>query len=159
MKVFLSKKDNETKFEIIHERDDGKYDVRFLNGHKKGEIVIYALGTIKRWWIEEEVIKKPNKKSKKVDRSIEISEIDSFIRNTYNNTWYSSVKGYKIKKNGKTIAEVYPRLKNIEVRVKKVKNDLDPDILYKDGYKYFLPVHYYVPYEADYIKVIEELLA
>lgn len=160
MKVFVSKKDNETKFELIKERDDGKCEVKFLNGDKKGEMTTYTSGTIKRWWkeveVKEEVIKKPNKKSKKVDRTRELSEIDSFLGNTYNNTWYASVKCYKIKKNGKPIAEVYPRMKNIEVRVKKVKDDLD--ILYKDGYKYYLPVHYYVPYETDYIKIIGDLL-
>lgn len=160
MKVFVSKKDNETKFEMLHEMDDGKCEVRFLNGAKKGEVATYTSGTIKRWWkeveVKEEVIKNPNKKSKKVDRTRELSEIDSFLGNTYNNTWYASVKCYKIKKNGKTIAEVYPRMKNIEVRVKKVKDDLD--ILYKDGYKYYLPVHYYVPYETDYIKIIGDLL-
>ena len=160
MKVFVSKKDNETKFELIQEWDDGKCEVKFLNGDKKGEVATYTSGTIKRWWkeveVKEEVIKKPNKKSKKVDRTKELSEIDSFLGSTYNNTWYSSVKCYKIKKNGKTIAEVYPRMKNIEVRVKKVKDDLD--ILYKDGYKYYLPVHYYVPYETDYIKIIGDLL-
>lgn len=164
MKVFVSKKDNETKFEMIHEMNDGKCEVRFLNGAKKGETTKYTSGTIKRWWkevevkeeVKEEVIKKHNKKSKKVDRTKELSEIDSFLGSTYNNTWYSSVKCYKIKKNGKTIAEVYPRMKNIEVRVKKVKDDLD--ILYKGGYKYYLPVHYYVPYETDYIKIIGDLL-
>lgn len=160
MKIFVSKKDNETKFEMIHEMDDGKCEVRFLNGAKKGETAKYTSGTIKRWWkeveVKEQVIKKHNKKSKKVDRTKELSEIDSFLGNTYNNIWYSSVKCYKIKKNGKTIAEVYPRMKNIEVRVKKVKDDLD--ILYKDGYKYYLPVHYYVPYETDYIKIIGDLL-
>lgn len=162
MKVFVSKKDNETKFELIQDKD-GKCEVRFLNGSKKGETATYTSGTIKRWWkeveVKEEVIKKPNKKSKKVDRTRELSEIDSFLGNTYNNTWYASVKCYKIKKNGKTIAEVYPRMKNIEVRVKTVKDDLDSGISYKDGYKYYLPVHYYVPYETDYIKIIGDLLA
>ena len=43
--------------------------------------------------------------------------------------------------------------------VKKVKDDFDSDILYKDGYKYYLPVHYYVSYETDYIKIIEDLLS
>ena len=43
--------------------------------------------------------------------------------------------------------------------VKKVKDDFDPGISYKDGYKYYLPVHYYVPYETDYIKIIGDLLA
>lgn len=182
MKVFLSKKDNETKFELIQEQD-GKCEVRFLNGSKKGETTTYTSGTIKRWWKEVEEVEEPAKErhlvpmpgieklealkkeysrkssSKKIDRSKELLELDSFLGNTYNNTWYSSVKCYKIKKNGKTIAEVYPRRKNIEVRVKKVKDDFDSDILYKDGYKYYLPVHYYVSYETDYIKIIEDLLS
>lgn len=162
MKVFLSKKDNETKFELINDRDDGKCEVRFLNGTKKGEMAIYTSGTIKRWWkeveVKEEVIQKPNNNSKKVDRNRALPEIDTFLGNNYDNTWYASVKCYKIKKNGKTIAEVYPRIKNIEVRVRKVKDNFDSDILYKDGYKYYLPVHYYVPYETDYINIIENLL-
>ena len=54
MKVFLSKKDNETKFELIQEKD-GKCEVRFLNGSKKGETTTYTSGTIKRWWKEVEV--------------------------------------------------------------------------------------------------------
>lgn len=53
MKVFLSKKDNETKFELIQEQD-GKCEVRFLNGSKKGETTTYTSGTIKRWWKEVE---------------------------------------------------------------------------------------------------------
>lgn len=55
MRVFLSKKDNETKFELIQEQEDGKCEVRFLNGSKKGEITTYTSGTIKRWWKELEV--------------------------------------------------------------------------------------------------------
>lgn len=54
MRVFLSKKDNETKFELIQEQD-GKCEVRFLNGSKKGETTTYTSGTIKRWWKEVEV--------------------------------------------------------------------------------------------------------
>lgn len=54
MKVFLSKKDNETKFELIQEQDE-KCEVRFLNGSKKGETTTYTSGTIKRWWKEVEV--------------------------------------------------------------------------------------------------------
>lgn len=55
MKVFLSKKDNETKFELIQEQD-GKCEVRFLNGSKKGETTTYTSGTIKRWWKEVEEV-------------------------------------------------------------------------------------------------------
>lgn len=65
MKVFLSKKDNETKFELIQEQD-GKCEVRFLNGSKKGETTTYTSGTIKRWWKEvgevEELARKSSSK-------------------------------------------------------------------------------------------------
>lgn len=165
MKVFLSKKDNETKFELIQEQD-GKCEVRFLNGSKKGETTTYTSGTIKRWWKEVDEDKKerrkeyPRKKSsKKVDRTKEFGELDTYIRNTFENSWYPSVKCYKIKKEGKTVAEIYPRRKNIEVRVKEIKNDFDSDVLYKDGYKYYLPVHYFVSYDTDYIRIIEDLLS
>lgn len=99
-----------------------------------------------------------NKKAPRVDRSNDLLEIDSFIGDTYNNKYYSSVKCYKIVKDGKTVAEVYPRKKNIEVRVKTVKEDFDSDIQYKDGYKYYLPVHYFIEYSTDYIKLIQDLI-
>ena len=108
MKVFLSKKDNETKFELIQEQD-GKCEVRFLNGSKKGETTTYTSGTIKRWWKEVEEVEESTKerqlvampgienlenlkkeyprkkKSLKVDRSNEIYEIYAFIGYNYIN--------------------------------------------------------------------------
>lgn len=103
----------------------------------------------------------PKKKTKKssIDRSNEILELDAFIGNTYNNKYYESVKCYKIIKDGKTIAEVYPRKKNIEVRVKAIKEDFDSDVLYKDGYKYYLPVHYFIEYSSLALDLIEDLLS
>lgn len=108
-----------------------------------------------------EVVNKPVKKTKKVsqiDRSKEILELDAFIENTYNNKYYESVKCYKIIKNDKTVAEIYPRKKEIEVRVKSIKDNFDSDVRYKDGYKYYLPVHYFIDYTSDYIKLITDLV-
>lgn len=107
----------------------------------------------------KEKVKKPRKvRTPKIDRTKDILEIDDFIGNTYNNKYYESVKCYKIIKEGKTVAEVYPRRKEIEVRVKTVREDFDSDIRYKDGYKYYLPVHYFLDYTSDYIKLITDLI-
>ena len=177
MKTFLSRKDNETLVEVVkYDEKSRTYLVRFLNGEKEGTTVVYSSGTIKRWWKGLEVDKKateekevatekeektaPKKKiGKKVDRTKEFEELDTYIGNTFENSWYPSVKCYKIKKEGKTVAEIYPRRKNIEVRVKEIKDDFDSDVLYKDGYKYYLPIHYFVSYDTDYIRIIEDLLS
>ena len=101
---------------------------------------------------------KKSKKISNIDRSKEILELDAFIGNTYNNKYYESVKCYKIIKNEKTVAEIYPRKKEIEVRVKSIKDNFDSDVRYKDGYKYYLPVHYFLDYTSDYIKLITDLI-
>lgn len=108
--------------------------------------------------LAEQTKKKSKQKTSKIDRTNDLSEIDAFIENNYNNKYYESVKCYKIIKDGKTVAEVYPRKKNIEVRVKTVKDDFNSDIFYKDGYKYYLPVHYFIEYSTDYIKLISDLI-
>lgn len=107
---------------------------------------------------KEKLKKSKKQKKSRVDRSKELLEIDSFIGNNYDNKYYESVKCYKITKEGKTVAEVYPRRKHIEVRVKTIKEDFDSDIVYKDGYKYYLPVHYFIDYSMDYIKLIEDIV-
>ena len=53
MKIFLSKKDSETKGALISEKD-GKIQVKFLNSDRKGEITTYSASTMKRWWKEIE---------------------------------------------------------------------------------------------------------
>lgn len=73
MKVFLSKKDNETKFELIQEQD-GKCEVRFLNGSKKGETTTYTSGTIKRWWKEVEV------KEEKIEKETISKNKEDFVQ-------------------------------------------------------------------------------
>lgn len=109
--------------------------------------------------IAEQTKKKIKKvKTPKIDRTQDILNIGAFIGNTYNNKYYESVKCYKIIKNDKTVAEIYPRRKEIEVRVKSIKDDFDSDIRYKDGYKYYLPVHYFLDYTSDYIKLITDLI-
>lgn len=174
--ILLSKKDNKTKVEVIKYDDKSlTYQVRFLNGEKQGKTTVYSSGTVKRWWkeiedkdepeqkklvsspVDEVPEKESSTKKKKIDRTKELEKIDTYIGN-FENSWYESVRCYKIKKAGKTIAEVYPRRKNIEVRVKEIK-EISEDVQYKDGYKYYLPVHYFVSYSQDYIKIIEEILA
>lgn len=181
MKVFLSKKDNETRFELIQEQD-GKCEVRFLNGSKKGETTTYTSGTIKRWWKEVkevaeakkerhlvpmpgieklENLKKeyPRKKpSKKVDRSKEIFEIETFIGN-YENKYYSSVKCYKIMKGKKPVAEVYPQRKKILCYFHSLEGkNLNKTLFHKDGYKYYLPARVDISYDSDFISILSELL-
>ena len=181
MKVFLSKKDNETKFELL-QKQDGKCEVRFLNGSKKGETTTYTSGTIKRWWKEVEEVEEPTKerqlvpmpgienlenlkkeyprkKSLKVDRSKEISEIDAFIGNNYKNKWYSSVKCYKIMKGKKPVAEVYPQRKKILCYFHSLEGkNLDKTLFHKDGYKYYLPARVDISYDSDFISILSELL-
>ena len=184
MTVFLSKKDNETKLELLQEQD-GKCEVRFLNGSKKGETTTYAFGTIKRWWKEVKEVKEveePTKErqlvpmpgvekletlkkeyprkssSKKIDRSEEISEIDAFI-NSYENKWYSSVKCYKIMKGKKPVAEVYPQRKKILCYFHSLEGkNLDKTLFHKDGYKYYLPARVDISYDSDFISILSELL-
>ena len=49
--ILLSKKDNITKAEVIKYDDKCfTYQIRFLNGEKKGTTTVYSLSTVKRWW-------------------------------------------------------------------------------------------------------------
>lgn len=51
--ILISKKDNSTKVEVIKYDDKSfTYQVRFLNGEKKGKTTVYSSGTVKRWWKE-----------------------------------------------------------------------------------------------------------
>lgn len=72
--ILLSKKDNSTKAEVIKYDDKSfTYQLRFLNGEKKGKTTVYSSGTVKRWWKEIKEANtsesKPTKqKCKKSDR-------------------------------------------------------------------------------------------
>ena len=174
--IYMSVRNNSTQVEVIKiDERASTFMVRYLNGDKKGQTTIYSKGTMKRWWKKvdteristksenlENKTKKTTSKKKptKIDRTEDIKKIVEMLVYDYEYKYYDSVKCYKIydiMNQAKVIAEVYPRRKNIEVRVRNVKENVK--LNYKDGYKYYLPVHYYVPYETDYIKIIKDLLS
>ena len=173
---YLSRRDNETRI-TVNERYSNENTVlaEYLNGDKKGKKVSITHSTLKRWWKKVDIegistksenlenkTKKTTSKKKptKIDRTEDIKKIVEMFTDDYEYKYYDSVKCYKIydiMNQATVIAEVYLRRKNIEVRVRNVKENVK--VNYKDGYKYYLPVHYYVPYETDYIKIIKDLLS
>lgn len=179
MKVFLSKKDNETKFELIQEQD-GKCEVRFLNGSKKGETTTYTSGTIKRWWKEVEQentsvsthsIKKLEnlknvdsikKTTKKIDRTEDVEKIVEMLIDDYVYKYYDSVNCYKvydIMAENHVIAEIYPQRKKIVCYLRSLEGvDLSKTIFHKQGYKYYLPCRVDISYDDNFISILSELL-
>ena len=185
MKVFLSKKDNETKFELIQEQD-GKCEVRFLNGSKKGETTTYTSGTIKRWWKEVEEVEEPTKErhlvpmhgieklealkkeyprkssSKKIDRTKDVEKIVEMLIDDYVYKYYDSVNCYKvydIMAENHVIAEIYPQRKKIVCYFHSLEGkNLDKTLFHKDGYKYYLPARVDISYDSDFISILSELL-
>ena len=174
--IYMSTRDNATQVEVIKiDERASTFMVRYMNGDKKGQTTIYSKGTMKRWWkkVDKEGIStkpenlenktkkvKSKKKPTKIDRKKKKKKIVEMFVDDYEYKYYDSVKCYKIydiMNQTTVIAEVYPRRKNIEVRVRNVKESVN--VNYKDGYKYYLPVHYYVSYETDYIKIIKDLLS
>lgn len=171
--VYRYKRNEEIIAEEV-ERDDLRKTVilKYLSGDKVNKTVCITSSTLKRWWTPEakektpevkvkektsnSCIEKREKKMSSSNKNENLEALVSYITSTFENCWCASVRCYKIRKNGKTIAEIYPRKKTIEVRVKTVKNEY---LLYKDGYKYYLPVHYFISYEDDYINLIDELLS
>lgn len=176
--IYRYKRNEEIIAEEV-ERDDLRKTVilKYLSGDKVNKTVCITSSTLKRWWtpeakektseVKEETPKvkektsnscmeKEEKKMPSLNKNENLETLVSYITNTFENCWCASVRCYKIRKDGKTIAEIYPRKKTIEVRVKTVKNQY---LLYKDGYKYYLPVHYFISYEDDYINLIHELLS
>lgn len=84
--ILLSKKDNKTKAEVIKYDDKSlTYQMKFLNGEKKGATTVYSSGTVKRWWkeikevtnLESKSTKQKSKQSgrKTVDREAVIQEL------------------------------------------------------------------------------------
>lgn len=139
--------------EVVEEADaDIKEDI-------EPDTLVPMPGTEKLEELKKEYTKKKTKKSS-VDRTKEIENVHNFLNNLgsfISSEYFSNVNCYKLKRNGKTFAEVYPRRKNIEVRVKEINGVVACD--YKDGYKYYLPVHYFVSYDFDYVGILEDLLA
>lgn len=173
---YLSKRDNVTKIKLDESySNENTVMIEYLNGPKQGKAASITHSTLKRWWKKvdtEGISTKPEnlenktkkttskKKPTKIDRTEDIKKLFEMFTDDYEYKYYDSVKCYKIydiMNQTTVIAEVYPRRKNIEVRVRNVKERVN--VNYKDGYKYYLPVHYYVPYETDYVKIIKVLLS
>lgn len=85
--ILISKKDNSTKVEVIKYDDKSfTYQVRFLNGEKKGKTTVYSSGTVKRWWKrikEDNNLKAESAKQKiggkTVERESIIQELSSLL--------------------------------------------------------------------------------
>ena len=173
---YLSRRDNITRIKVDEEySNENTIVAEYVNGEKQGKTVSITHSTLKRWWkkVEEQVEsetpvskKKPEepqvdeKNSSKSNKRVEEKERIKGRLASYNSKYFENVKCYKIFKAGETkkpIAEVYPRRKHIEVRVKTVSPSVS--IEHKEGYKYYLPVHYFIAYEhIDYLDIMETLL-
>lgn len=182
---YVSRRDNETKIKVDEQySNENTVVAEYLNGDKQGKTVSITHSTLKRWWkkVEEEQVQNeplPMEEPEKIQESQEIKGIEKSPKSkktmnkrirekeqikgrltSYNSKYFENVKCYKIFKAGETkkpIAEVYPRRKHIEVRVKTVSSSVS--IEYKEGYKYYLPVHYFIAYEhIDYLDIMETLL-
>ena len=85
------------------------------------------------------------------------------IKNTFilpdclkeNSQYYGSVKCYKIKKDKKTLAEIYPQRKAICVYVRKETDTTGYNVV-KDDYKYYLPVKVMIDYSD--LSSLEDLI-
>lgn len=179
---YLSKRDNVTKMKI----DEGYSNentvmIEYLNGAKQGKTVPITYSTLKRWWkkVEEEVCvqdetikeqieekkssgkqEKPKKRRQSIDKHLDEKERVKLRLAGYNSKYFENIHCYKIFKSEeskKAVAEVYPRNKHIEVRTKTVVPGVNVE--YKDGYKYYLPIHYFIAYEhVDYLDIMETLI-
>lgn len=105
--------------------------------------------------IAEQAKEKARKhKNNKVDNSDKLYELELLLNNL-DSKYYESVRCYKIKAEGKTIAEVYPQKKGIRVYVHK-DYDISNVCVIKDNYKYYLPVA--VNFDYDNISKVMEFL-
>lgn len=158
--IYMSVRDKVTQVEVIKiDERASTFMVRYLNGDKKGQTTIYSAGTMKRWWKKIEEVKKDVQSEKMPSTECRKKELDSALQNLdldvpWYVSWFSSVRCYKVKSEDKTIGEIYPRRKHLEVRVRNKK-----DVPYecKDGYKYYLPVHYFIPWGENYQDALKEL--
>lgn len=99
--------------------------------------------------------KKKNKKAK-VDRSRELQEVTDFLKANCNKCC-ESVNSYSFKNSkGKTYLEVRPQKKNLVIFAKSVNEHVTSP--YKDGYKYFLPIHYFVSWDDDYMNILKSFI-
>lgn len=102
--------------------------------------------------------KKKAKKTKtpKIDRSKELQEVCEFLKNNCSKQC-ESVNSYSFKNSdGKTYLEVRPQKKNLVIFAKSVNEHVTSP--YKDGYKYFLSIHYFVSWDDDYMNILKSFI-
>lgn len=99
--------------------------------------------------------KKKNKKAT-VCRDKEFKEVTTYLSQV-GATYTESVKAFKLKNSkGKTYIEVRLQKKNLLVCVKEVNDSVTSS--YTDGHKYFLPVHYHVSWDEDYMNILKSFI-
>ena len=82
------------------------------------------------------------------------------LKNTFNVKTYDTMKNYFVlsKKNEKKAFAEVRCGRRVQVAVKFVTNYIRENTEYKDGYKYYLPVHIWLDYTPDiYDKLLEIL--
>lgn len=173
---YLSRRDNETRIKVDEQySNENTVVAEYLNGDKQGKTVSITHSTLKRWWkkideVTEESKSIPTAKIKKsevskkespsTDKIKNIKSIEDMLRKTFDVKTYDSMKNYFVlRKKGekKAFAEVRCG-KRIQVAVKKVTKYIEENTQYKEGYKYFLPVHIWLDYSPDINDIILKLL-
>lgn len=163
MNVYVSKKDSNIKAELLSV-EEGKVSIKIISGKDVGVEKQFSESTLKRWWKFLENVKPKEEKSKKSkcakQKQKKYEEEISLVRQFLSgNRFYSSVNCYKIMRNGKPFAEVYPQRKKLMCYFKSLEGlDLTKTIFSKDGYKYYLPARIDISYEADYLNTLKEFL-
>ena len=85
--IYLSKKDNETKIELVEKTEKGAI-CKFLNGEKVGETISYSSSTIKRWWKKISEPEKPKTAPKKHRLKVNRNEIVHKIQENFDIVLY-----------------------------------------------------------------------
>lgn len=104
--TFISRRDNETKMQMVSRTTEGKNLIRILNGKDSGTEKEITDGTLKRWWrqleeeIEEpsEVIETPSNINK--NKRFEEKERIKGRLASYNSKYFDNVACYKIFRPG-----------------------------------------------------------
>lgn len=104
---------------------------------------------------------KPKKvRTPHIDRTDIIGTIFSTLKDNFDIKTYDGMKNYYIlrrKGEKKAFAEVRCG-KRVQISVKSVSDYIRDNVEYKDGYKYFLPVHTWVDYTDNIMDVILSIL-
>lgn len=158
MDIYVSKKDSNIKAELLSV-EEGKVSIKIISGKDVGTEKQFSESTLKRWWKFLENVKPKEEKSKRAKQKKYEEEISLVRQFLSENRFYSSVNCYKIMRNGKPFAEVYPQRKKLMCYFKSLEGlDLTKTIFSKDGYKYYLPARVDISYETDYMNTLKEFL-